>query len=126
MTSLLFALLLAVQAQAQTPPAEVPRHWTEGQVRWRSIPIPSVPSGEQGVVQAQVTCTVASRGRVRGCRIDRQTPADTRFGRSILSGMSRAELHPVSGFSPGDTFTVTLWACPDRTTACERLPWPEG
>lgn len=122
MTSLFFVLLLAVQ----TPPDGAPRHWTDGQVRWRSIPIPTVPSGERGVVQAQVTCTVAGRGRVRGCRIDRQTPADTRFGRNILGGMSRAELHPVGGLRPGDTFTVTLWACSDPTATCERLPWPEG
>jgi len=126
MTSLLFALFLAVQTPPQTPPAEGPRHWSDDQVRWRSIPIPTVPSGEQGVVQAQVTCTVAGRGRVRGCRIDRQSPADTRFGRNILNGMSRAELHPIGGLRPGDTFTVTLWACSDPTAACERLAWPEG
>ena len=125
MINLLFALLLAVQTALQTPPADAPRHWTDGEVRWRSIPIPTVPSGEQGVVQAQVSCTVAGRGRVRGCRIDRQTPAGTRFGRSILNGMSRAELHPSGGQRPGDTFTVTLWTCSDPAAACERLPWPE-
>lgn len=127
----LFALLLTVQQpQTGTPPdaagpAPGPRHWTDGQFYWRSIPIPQVPAGETGQVQAQFTCTVRRRGAVRDCRIDRALPPDSGFGRRVVGGMSRAELHMIRGVKPGDTITFTLWACSDPTATCERLPWPQ-
>ncbi len=127
-----FALLLALQGdpagspQDNSAPETGPRRWTDGQIFWRRFPIPEVPAGETGQVQARFTCTIARRGAVRDCRIDRALPADSRFGRRVLGGMSRAELRLVEGMRPGDAITFTLWACADPLTTCERRPWPEA
>ena len=129
MTALWFALLLGaqpLQTPAPAPGDDGPRHWEDGQLRWRSIPIPTVPSGETGTVQAEISCTVAGRGRVRGCRVGRQLPEGTRFGQGAVSRMGRAEVRMERGLKPGDTFTLVLWACSDPLAACERLPWPEA
>ncbi len=127
----LFALQLAVQlpqtgtSQGGVGPDPEPRHWTDAEIFWRRFPVPQFPAGEAGQVQAQFTCTVARRGAVRDCRTDRALPADSRFGRRVIGGMSRAELRLADGMRPGDTITFTLWACADPLSPCERLPWPE-
>lgn len=125
------SLLLAMQPLPAGTPQERggadpgPRQWTDGQVFWRSIPIPQVPRGETGQVQARFTCTIGRRGAVRDCRIDRALPADSQFGRRVIGGMSRAELRLIDGMRPGDAITFTLWACSDPLAVCERLPWPQ-
>jgi hypothetical protein len=123
----MIATFMIALLTVQTPQAEQPgpRHWTEGQIRWRQMPIPAVPSGETGTVQAQLTCTVGGRGRVRDCRIDRAAPQGTRFGQAVLRNMSRATLRE-DGKQAGDTLTFQLRACSDILDPCEPIAWPEG
>lgn len=121
LSGLIAVLLLGAQEPGNS--AE-PRHWTNGQLAWARMPMPSQPSGESGVMQAEATCTVAEGGRVRECRINRIAPENTRFGRAVLSSLRRARLTEGRA-APGDTMTFVIWACSETSEPCRKIPWPD-
>ena len=124
MIGLAGALMLMAIQEPQAQPVES-RHWTNGQLAWSRMPRPDFPARETGTVQAEVTCTVADRGRVQDCRILRVTPDETRFGRGLIRSLGAARLAEGSARA-GDTMTFILWACgPDfEVELCRKIDWP--
>ena len=121
---LAIALMIAVIQEPHDRPAE-PQHWSNGQLAWARMPIPDFPAREEGTVQAELTCTVAERGRVRDCHVDRLAPDRTRFGREVIQSMGRARL--VEGRArAGDTMTFVVWACGSTPEGepCRKIDWP--
>lgn len=116
-------LLVSVQ-EPQAEPVR-PRHWSDGQLAWSRMPTPEFPAREEGTVQAEVTCMVAERGRVRDCRVDRLAPDGTRFGREVIRSLGRARLTEDRARA-GDTMTFIIWACrsASESARCRRIDWP--
>ena len=121
------ALVLSSQLapKAPLPQAEpVPRHWDR--VSWSKRPLPELPQGARGTMQAQITCVAGEQNRVVSCRLDRQLPVGGRFGRNVLRSMRDARTHG-NQMRPGDTMTFAVWACVELEEGepCLQLPWPE-
>ena len=93
--------------------------------------MPQWPEREEGRVEAHVSCTVETRGRLSDCEIIRVAPETSRFGVRVLRSLRDARLREGRA-SPGDTYTFRLWACmrPERgpREPCRPLniPFPEN
>ena len=100
-----------------------PRHWTA--VPWAKMPLPEPPFGARGVLQAEVTCVAVERNRLASCHLERQFPANSRFGRNVLRSM-RAARTLGDRMRPGDTATFAIWLCVESAAEgdCRMLPWP--
>lgn len=124
MLGLALAVLFITGQEPQTDPVG-PRHWASGQLAWSKMPVPEFPAREEGAVQAEVSCTVAERGRVRDCRIDRVTPEGTRFGRGVIRSLGRARLAEGRARA-GDTMTFVIWGCSPlpEGARCTKIDWP--
>ena len=84
-----------------------------------------LPDGEEGVVQATFFCSVGRPDTLASCRVVRQWPEDSRFGRAALRRLNGLRLRRGSTV-PGDTFEFDIWACSDTEQPCLRRPWPEA
>ncbi|MNR20587.1 hypothetical protein D3C85_1374370 [compost metagenome] len=128
---MLFTMMMAfvLSLQAAAPEAaphneRTPKHWTG--VPWSKMPLPELPPGARGTLQAEVSCTAGSRNRVISCRLERELPAEGNFGRNVLRSLRDARTRG-ERIQPGDTMTFIVWACADVEpgTQCQKLPWPE-
>lgn len=121
--SMMMALLMA---QEPAPPAanREPRH-RQGLPFISGPPQVSPPYGGDGFVQVALFCTASGPDRLGECRILRQMPEDSVYGRRMLQRLRGFRLERGSTIA-GDTFEFQMWVCRNVQGPCLPRPWPDS
>ena len=128
--TMLLAVIMALVSPLQeaapegaSQPVRAPRHWAG--VEWSRTPSPVPPGNAKGTLQAEVFCVAGEGHRVTSCRIERQIPSDSGYGRNVLRNLRLARTRGEQ-IHPGDTITFVIWTCMDTEPGdpCRRVPWP--
>lgn len=119
---LIIALAIAFLSQDANSTSREPRHfntWPGG-----TVPDLDIPQDAIGVMQARFWCDVTEPDRVGTCRVIREGPFGSRFGRRNLRRLSGQRLPPGSVI-PGDTLEFDIWVCSGAQGPCRMEPWPD-